>query len=61
MENFYTVKEFSAELKSKGVNASEKSIRYYIESGTLAAKKDILRPSRWLIPVSELDRVSNLK
>lgn len=61
MVEFYTVKEFSVELKSRGFNASEKAIRHYIDRGNLKAQRDVLRPSRWLIPAVEIDRVTNIK
>ncbi|AKD03308.1 MerR family transcriptional regulator [Pontibacter korlensis] len=60
MRAFYSVREFRAELKSRGVDVTEKAIRHYIERGRLKAQKDVLRPSRWLIPSSELDRVTPL-
>ncbi|MBX0335172.1 hypothetical protein K3G39_18205 [Pontibacter sp. HSC-14F20] len=60
MRAFYSVREFRAELKSRGIDVTDKAIRHYIERGTLKAQKDVLRPSRWLIPSSELERVAPL-
>jgi hypothetical protein len=59
MVEFYTVREFRSELRSRGINVSEKAIYHYIDRGSLMAQRDILRPSRWLIPASELQRVIN--
>lgn len=56
-EGYYSVKGFRDEMCKKGIDMSEKAIRHYIDKGTLKAKKDALRPSRWLIPSSELNRV----
>lgn len=57
---YYSVKEFRKELSSYGINTTEKAIRHYIAEGKIFAQKEILRPRRWQIPSSEINRIVNI-
>jgi len=57
---YLSVSEFRKELKSLGFDVPAKLIYQHISEGTIRATREILRPSRWVIPESELRRVVNL-
>jgi len=54
-EHYYTVKEFLAELRKRGVKFSERTIRHWINEG----KIDAIRPGQrhWYIPERELEKL----
>ncbi|MFD1753574.1 hypothetical protein ACFSC6_00045 [Rufibacter sediminis] len=58
-QKYYTVKQLSEQLAQHGMPLSIKMIRDYIHAGRIVAKKDILRPKIFIIPHTELTRLTN--
>lgn len=56
---FYTVKQLSVALTQRGLPISIKSIRDYINSGHINAKRDLMRPKLWVVSHQELMRLVN--
>ncbi|RNI23379.1 hypothetical protein EFB08_17680 [Rufibacter latericius] len=58
-QKFYTVSQFSKVLSEQGIFIGGQGIRDYIKAGRISARRDIFRPKLWMIPHTELNRLTN--